>query len=811
VSPPVLSNAREFFSDKLEEALPKQISSDDRFRTYRIFCELLKTQGGTTTPRNIVSFVNNLSSLYELHNGKFRLPTVAAYIAHEDRIRDRPSVLNEEAGLDPRISALAGDSRLTRNLAAMVFNVEEDLAFQILLDDEISEAILGSNSDSILALSSAPGFDERVDDVVQANVDEWRSTGDFGSAVRNISELLESYEGDAKSHLASTMLRGFSKVDTLPIKGEGYLEYLPIFSLATDSQLPDAVDHFVNAVLSGVHQQEKHSFQDGKDLSSFLATVSEPLEALGGTEALTVALGKRTPPTAPEYMFGLGANIAAAGFNLRSFSSAEIDFPEDSEYLEEQFVKYPALAIPALEQFTSNGLLSDEEILSISNAALSTLKKDEVAQKNTSALLKVIAMAWQSLDTKRRAEILLENAMTEGQFFRNIGDGSTVESQTAQANLLFLAQKQLGTSLANPTKANPNGSRAPDPSEGFDHFQALLDGSGKLLDSQVKLVAKTSIAATSATDWIEYGKANREHSAVEQIVVEMFSCDTPPFLTLSGLISHVPYLRDLLEEGVLVGALEKYAPRMKAAEIKKLSLDDIPRGFLSLSHAAGGQWNTLHEHLDDLLGAVDQGAWQGHIEEMEHTAVMLLEKLDASGCQLDAGVFRKPFVNVVKRVLSGESEIEAADGTLDDLLLALDKNYHEDVWRSIREGISNVSATSLRHAMVLFPELISNVAQGGERIVKAEKDNVLRHLLVPALEGRHSDALRIFVGMGYSKLKDFQNAAQDSTTTMVEGAWNNFSEADLDRSLKRDLGEVLLGKRKAKSILDPNFWFSSSK
>lgn len=810
VSPPVLSNAREFFADKLEEALPKQVSADDRFRTYRIFCELLKTQGGTTTPRNIVSFVNNLSGLYELHDGKFRLPTVAAYIAHQDRIRDKPSVLNEEAGLDARISALAGDSKLTRNLAAMVFNVEENLAFQILLDDEIAEAMLSPSSDSILALSSAPGFDDRVDDVVQANVDEWRSTGDFGAAVRNISELLGSYEGEARNHLASTVLRGFSKVDTLPIKGEGYVEYLPIFSLATDSQLPETVDHFVTAVLSGVDQQEKHSFQDGKDLSSFLAAISETLEAQGGTEALTVALGKRTPPTAPEYMFGVGATIAAAGFDLSSFSSAEIHLPEDSKYLEEEFVKYPELAIPALEQFTSNGLLSDEELLSISNAALSTLKTDEVAQKNASVLLEIVAMAWRSVDRKRRTEILLENAMTEGQFFRNIGDGSTVESQTAQANLLFLAQKQLGTSLANPTKLNPNGSRAPDPSDGFNHFQALLDGSGELLDSQVKLVARTAIAATSATHWIEYGKANRKHSAVEQIVVEMFSCDTPPFLTLSGVTSHFPYLRDLLEEGVLVGALEKYAPRMKAAEIKKLTLDDIPRGFLSLTHATGGQWNTLHEHIDHLLGAVDQGAWQGHVEAMDHTAVMLLEKLDASGCQLNAGVFRKPYTNVVKRVLSGESEIEAADGALDTLLLALDKNYHEDVWRSLREGISNVSAPSLGRAMVLCPELISNVAQRGERIMRAEKDNVLRHLLVPALEGRHDDALRIFVGMGYSKLKDFQNAAQDSTTTMVEGAWKNFSDADVDRSLKRDLGEVLLGKRKAKSILDPSFWFSSS-
>ena len=64
VAPPVLSNAREFFADKLEEALPKQVSTDDRFRTYRIFCELLSAEGGVTTPRQIVSFVNDLSSLY---------------------------------------------------------------------------------------------------------------------------------------------------------------------------------------------------------------------------------------------------------------------------------------------------------------------------------------------------------------------------------------------------------------------------------------------------------------------------------------------------------------------------------------------------------------------------------------------------------------------------------------------------------------------------------------------------------------------------------------------------------------------------
>lgn len=137
VAPPVLSNAKEFFADKLEQALPKQVTTDDRFRTYRIFCELLSQEGGVTTPRQIVSFVNDLSSLYELQDGMYELPTVAAFIAHQDKLTTNPSILNSKDGLNAKIARLTANPKLAEHLAAMVFNVDEELAFQILLDDEI--------------------------------------------------------------------------------------------------------------------------------------------------------------------------------------------------------------------------------------------------------------------------------------------------------------------------------------------------------------------------------------------------------------------------------------------------------------------------------------------------------------------------------------------------------------------------------------------------------------------------------------------------------------------------------------------------
>lgn len=191
---------------------------------------------------------------------------------------------------------------------------------------------------------------------------------------------------------------------------------------------------------------------------------------------------------------------------------------------------------------------------------------------------------------------------------------------------------------------------------------------------------------------------------------------------------------------------------------------------------------------------------------MDHTTNILIEKLESSGCMLDSGNFRKPFVRVVNAVLSGHAEIEADQGTLDVLLGSMDDTYHEDIWRSLRETMTGVTSASLEAAIHLFPQLVADVAQSGGRISKSEKDNVIRNLLVPALEGRNGEALKIFVGMGYARLKDYQNGAATSSTSMLEGAWRGYKEAETDKDMIRSVSDAIHGKQKTKSIFDPTFW-----
>lgn len=807
VSPPVLSNAREFFADKLEQALPEQISSDDRFRAYRIFCELLNIESGTTTPRQIVSFVNDLSGLYELHAGKFRLPTVATYLAHQDLLTETPLALNAEGRLDPKIVGLAADDRLIQNLAAIVFNVHEDLAFQILLDDEIAKTVLAGEPDQLIKLSSAPGFDLRIDDVVQANIDEWRSTGEFGTVVRNISELLSAYQGDVKTHVTSTLLNGFKRVDSISVNADEYNTYLPLFGITTEQERPSIVSHLISAVFTHIHQQDTSGFEDGKNLAYFLKATSTELIRLDAKDDIVKALGYQTLPSAPEYIFGLSSQIYDAGFNLGVFKDVFIDTAGQPQYFEEQFVKLPKLAILTLHQLKSEDLLADDEWLNIANACLAAIKSDDAKPEKIGDLLEIVAMTWQKVEETRRVEIDLDNALTDGNFFRNVGDGETEPSQVAHANLLFLAQGKLGEPLSPPKKQHPNGQRVADSSHAFEFFKTIWEGGVELEDSQVKLISRRAIEARKASIWIEYGKANRGHKVVAQVVLNMFCESTPPHLNLKGLLSHFTYLDELFDTKDLNEIFRKYGKRLKHAEIQELTLEDLPNRFLEATHTVeDGSWGILHKRVDQLLESVESDAWPELIKDMNHTTAILLEKLNLSGCELDAGNFRKPFVEVVNEVLSGQVKVEAAKGSLDTLLKAIDANYHEEIWRSLREKISDVTPSSLEAAMYLFPRLVSDIAHTGSRISKAEKDNVIRNLLSPALEGRNRQALNIFINMGYARLKDYQDAAEKSSTNMLEGAWKSFKDAEADRELIRDVSEAIHGKKKTKSIFDPAFW-----
>lgn len=820
VAPPVLSNAREFFADKLEEALPKQVSTDDRFRTYRIFCELLSAEGGVTTPRQIVAFVNDLSSLFELQDGRFELPTVAAFIAHQDSLTENPSILNNEGGLNAKIVNLTANPKLVEHLAAMVFNVDVDLAFQILLDDEIASAFIADEAKSLVKISSAHGFDHRVDDVLQDNIDEWTSTGDLKQAIANAAHLLIRYTGDAKGYIPRAILEGFKKVKSISVEDDEHLAYMPVFKLAANGSLTSIVNHYTKAALESVNALASPNYSTGMNLAKFLAASDEALEDHNGHDALKNSLQGQKLPMSPDFVFGLSATIADSGFKLADFGTAIVPrtnmsrtfasmFGEDADadYFDTEFPKYPTQAINALIQFKECNLLTNDEWVSLANACLSECKDEELDEGKAKQLLEIVTLTWRHVDAEKRSGIELDEVLNEGAFFRNVGD----DDEEAQALLLFLCSEKLGETLPNPTKLQSNNTRTADSSDAFIEFNDILKGEIDITAAQASSIAVKAIDSRTASRWMRFGGENPEHKAVRTIVENMFEQDCPPYLTFPYFWEQFSYIRSVVSTEKFSDVLTKYAGRVSEDDISMLKISNVPSGFLGATHELGdGSWDPFHAKVDELLQGIDASNWPEHIKAMDTTVEVLIEKLRSSGCTLDGGTFRAPYIEVVRGVLAGQTELEASDGALDILMTAIDPKYHEEIWRALRETISGVTGSSLAQAMNLCPELMSDVAQTGSSISKNEKDNVLRNLLIPALEGRNSKALRIFAGMTYLRLKDFQVAAQEGTNSALEAAWNSYSDADVDRNLKRDLSEALFGKRKAKSFLDPSYWMPFS-
>lgn len=811
VAPPVLSNAREFFTEKLEYALPKQVSKDDGFRTYRIFCELLRYEGGTTTPRQVVSFVNDLSGLFVLHEGRYPLPTFATYLAHQDMISNDPSVLNDMTNLNGKIIELASDPELPKHLAAMVFNVDTELAFQVLLDDKITSAVIATSPDELERLSKSSGFDLRVDDVVRSNLDEWRGTGDLKAAIENFGAVLPTYKGDSNSLVIAALVKGFEALGSFDIE-ESYEPYLTLIGLAPAPERPKVLRTFFRAAFAGSKSSTGSSFSSGQKFADFLSLSRQKLEKLDLVETMRQELATLSPNNDPEFLVGLAAGISQAGFGFSDFKSVKIDLPEEESFFADTATENPSLALLVFEQFKQARLLNNDNWIAVADACLSGCNEEEQEAARTANLLEVVYYAWNALPEAKRTEIDLSNAMEEGQFFRNLGTGETDPSEQAIANAFFLlGQEGLGAALGTPTKRHPQTQQLiQDSSDAFGAFNKLVLGEASLTKSQAIHVARKALdAGKVANPWISYGQGNPDHQAVEQVVRTVFSFDDPPRLNLVGLTLYFDYLQNLLGSEAHVGVLSKFGDSISAEQTSKIGLDDVPNGFLSATHQADGEsWKSLHEHVEILLNGIERTDWTDHIRTMDHTAKLLIEKLATSGCSLESAKFREPLIQLVLDVLSGEVTPTADMGAIDALMSALDDRYLADIWRTVREKVSDVTPDSLANAVQLFPRLLSDLIQRGDRIMPVEKDNVVRHLLCPALEGRNRVVLDIFISMGFRRISNFKKASQESTTERLEGAMRSFSESGEDRTWIRRVTEAVLGKTRTRTIWD--VWFGSA-
>ena len=812
VAPPIMSNAKEFFSKILNQALPNQISSDHSFRTYRIFSEILRTEGGITTPRQVVSFVNDVSGLFSLHQGQFSLPTVATFLAHQDLITADPSVLNNPDKLDPKIVDLASDPDLAKHLAAMVFNVEPEFAFEVLLDVPLANAIIAPDSAELEELSKSAGFDLRVDDVVNSNAAEWQSTGDFGTAVTNFVKTFSVYDGEAKRRIVDALLSGFHRIDRLSSRGEAVEKLLPLLDIVREDERPALVADLLEKMFRDGEDLDSPDFDDGRSFAITLGKIWEYSVNLGVNNQFEGALKKFSPNPSPDFLYGLAANVAAHNLNLRDFGHVSVSQQSEEKFFEDISTEDPAEALVALRQFNAAGVLDSDDWIGVASACLKDCGVEETGEEKTADLLELACYARSKVKADRRAEISVSAIAAQGAFFRNLGDGDENTSERSIALAFFLLfEELLGKPLPTPTTTNPSGQRVQDSSSNFDKLSSYLSGKVDLNEKQADIVASQAKAAeTLVPEWMKYSVANSEHLAARSVICAAFMHDPLPRLSVYGINLYLDYLVELLGSDRIEDVLLRLEPNLSKGVIEKAKLENTKPNLIRATHfSRPGGWADYHEEIERKLRAVSEKEWADHIHEYDLIAEILIAKLSTSGCSLDSTKFREPLLQEMISTLSGSEPMPGPAGAIDEMMAAVDKRHHADMWRTAREKLTDVSSASLENASRLFPITLSNIISGGDRIMSAEKDNVIRHILCPALASDNKVVLRSFKKMGSQRVSDFKKASNPGTVETLDATLGEFSRESGDREWVKEITELVEGKRRARNLFD--FWWGTNK
>jgi hypothetical protein len=194
VSPPVPSDWDKFLHDRLIESFGDQLVDADRETLFRLLKYQLQIEESHPTPRRIVAYVNDVGALWTQWGNVIPVGSIALYVLYRSLIDRNPASLVRLDIVASRFVHILNDSEWRKHLAALAFNVEPELANQVLLGQRIANAMVASTPDELVQLSKLPGFPQVFQEEFADALDELsQSDADALSRVaNNVAQLTMS-------------------------------------------------------------------------------------------------------------------------------------------------------------------------------------------------------------------------------------------------------------------------------------------------------------------------------------------------------------------------------------------------------------------------------------------------------------------------------------------------------------------------------------------------------------------------------------------------------------------------------------------
>jgi len=808
VAPPVMSNSREFFESLISEALPNFQDREELFRVYLIFSTYMRPPNGHFTPRQIISFINDLTNLFCIHEGKHPLSTVAVYTCHRERISDDPFLLTGDSLVDSKLRRLAPDPEIEQNLAALLYNVDSQFALEILLDERISNAAVQDGSEDLLELSQSHGFDLRVDEVIRSHAKDWIGAGEFGKAVVNFGDLLPTYPGTAKHQVVDSLIHFFKEVPELSPEKEDYLPYFSLLDFCPENKISDLSKEVISKVLNTAIADGKGemSYSAGRSIIDFVDTLQSHLTGKLTTDEFRSLLKELKLPSDPDFMLGVANKVSECDISLSDFGKVAFSLKEDETTLEDFARDDYDLSEAAFGELLSANVVTSEKWGETANSIIELLKDPENASTATfDGLLGTLAKIWTNLAQTKRRDVNLSGLSESAVFYAGLKDVYEDELEaTGLGHAVFLVKHpRLGEDLPS-TEEEANGTFNSEMSAAKQWFVDVYTGETELEQTQVDRIFENARSTLRVGSWVDAGREGGD-TLIERVVRTAFESQDLPRFALTTFLNNFAYSQRLVADQ-FTEVLQKYDSYIDQNFVNELKLSEIPIGVLSdTKDISGGGWRRVHKKVEGTLLQTEHKLWEEKLQNADHDVCLVAEMARFDELKLDHADFRSAFMNIVLKVLKGDITAFSNEIDFDAVFEAIPESFHNDIYRQCREKISEVAHEGLRLAEELFPNVLEGIISSGDKISANEKDNVTRHLLCTALEAGNVNVLNIFLSIGRRKVGDFINKSHQSTKDKVDGALASYANACGDRSYFQRVSDLVKGKKKAKSLW--GIWF----
>ena len=179
VAPPVLTDWQKFFNLKFEEVF-KGSEREELYFVRKVFDRLQKE----ITPRNIISFINEMVLLHRTVEEAILLRYIALFVLTKKKVLASPvDVILGGEYLGGAEALFAEDEELPNHIAALVYQVPLASASQVMLTREIQNSLNNQDESRLNKLASHPHFVAILEQVVTAE------DLDFNNAVATLAKL----------------------------------------------------------------------------------------------------------------------------------------------------------------------------------------------------------------------------------------------------------------------------------------------------------------------------------------------------------------------------------------------------------------------------------------------------------------------------------------------------------------------------------------------------------------------------------------------------------------------------------------------